>query len=146
MAWRCDTGDADRGGSAYYLGMPNQFEIQVPTTDGQTLSFGLSLGDTLYLLGANGTGKSSLVSRFANEHQSHVRRISAHRQTWFESNTLDMTPRSRQDLENNVRSQDAQPQARWREWNAVAPCRSLDVLVAAAKERRVRSARHRKSW
>jgi ABC-type lipoprotein export system ATPase subunit len=98
--------------------MMNKFEFQVPATDGQILSFGLNPGDTLYLLGANGTGKSSLVSRFANQHQNLVRRISAHRQTWFESNTLDMTPRSRQDLENNVRSQDAQPQARWREWNA----------------------------
>ncbi len=98
--------------------MTNQFEFQVPTTDGQTFTFGLNAGDTLYLLGANGTGKSSLVSRFANQHQDHARRISAHRQTWFESNTLDMTPKSRQDLENNVRSQDAQPQARWREWNA----------------------------
>ncbi|HRO49047.1 MAG TPA: AAA family ATPase [Hyphomicrobium sp.] len=98
--------------------MTNQFEFQVPTTDGQTLPFSLNPGDTLYLLGANGTGKSSLVSRFANQHQNLVRRISAHRQTWFESNTLDMTPKSRQDLENNVRSQDAQPQARWREWNA----------------------------
>ena len=98
--------------------MTNQFEFHVPTTDGQTLPFSLNPGDTLYLLGANGTGKSSLVSRFANQHQNLVRRISAHRQTWFESNTLDMTPKSRQDLETNVRSQDAQPQARWREWNA----------------------------
>ncbi|MBE2187454.1 MAG: AAA family ATPase [Rhodothermales bacterium] len=98
--------------------MTNQFEFQVPTTDGQTLSFGLNAGDTLYLLGANGTGKSSLVSRFANQHQNHARRISAHRQTWFESNTLDMTPRTRQDLEDTTRSQDAQPQARWQLWNA----------------------------
>ncbi|MBX9909573.1 MAG: ATP-binding cassette domain-containing protein, partial [Beijerinckiaceae bacterium] len=98
--------------------MPNQFEFQVPTTDGQTLNFGLNTGDTLYLVGANGAGKSSLVSRFANQHQSRARRISAHRQTWFESNTLDMTPKNRQDLEGNVRSADAQPEARWREWNA----------------------------
>lgn len=82
------------------------------------LPFGLNAGDTLYLLGANGTGKSSLVSRFSSQHQNQARRISAHRQTWFESNTLDMTPKNRQDLESNVRTQDAQPQARWREWNA----------------------------
>lgn len=98
--------------------MTNQFEFQVPTIDNGTLQFRLYTGDTLYLLGANGTGKSSLVSRFANQHQNMTRRISAHRQTWFESNTLDMTPKNRQELEGNVRSQDAQPHARWREWNA----------------------------
>lgn len=87
-------------------------------TDDQTLRFTLNTGDTLYLLGANGTGKSSLVSRFANQHQNLAKRISAHRQTWFESNTLNMTPKNRRDLEDNVRSQDAQPEARWREWNA----------------------------
>lgn len=110
--------NAETGRPSYDLGMANQFEFQIPTTDGEALQFGLDAGDTLYLLGANGTGKSSLVSRFASAHQKHARRISAHRQTWFESNTLDMTPRSRQDLENNVRSEDAHPQARWREWNA----------------------------
>jgi len=98
--------------------MTNQFEFEIPTEDGQTLRFGLNLGETLYMVGANGTGKSSLVSRLANQQQIRARRISAHRQTWFESNTLDMTPKNRQDLENNVRSQDAQPDARWREWNA----------------------------
>lgn len=98
--------------------MANQFDFQIPVPDGQTLPFGLDAGDTLYLLGANGAGKSSLVSLFANKYQDRARRISAHRQTWFESNALDMTPKSRQNLENNVRSQDAQPDARWREWNA----------------------------
>ena len=98
--------------------MTNQFNLEVPTSDAQILRFDLRAGDMMYLLGANGTGKSSLVSRFANQHQNQARRISAHRQTWFESNTLDMTPRNRQDLENNVRSRDAQPDARWREWNA----------------------------
>jgi hypothetical protein len=68
-------------------------------------------------LGANGTGKSSLVSQLFNQNRTDAKRISAHRQTWFESNTLDITPRNRQALEDNVRVQDAQPQARYREWN-----------------------------
>ncbi len=97
--------------------MTNQFQFDIPSISGDPLTLSLNVGDVLYLLGANGTGKSSLVSRLFNQHQNAAKRISAHRQTWFESNTLDMTPRSRQDLENNVRSQDAQPQARYREWN-----------------------------
>lgn len=81
------------------------------------MEFSLSVGDVLYLLGANGTGKSSLVSRLFNEHQVNSKRISAHRQTWFESNTLDMTPRARQDFDNQFRLQDASLRARYWEWN-----------------------------
>ena len=77
------------------------------------LAFSLGPGDVLYMLGANGTGKSGLVSRLFSAHQAKAKRISAHRQTWFRSNTLDMTPRNRDDLERNIRSQDAQETARY---------------------------------
>lgn len=97
--------------------MTNQFSFDVPRGSDPNLKFTLGPGDVMYILGANGTGKSSLVSLLFNAHLAHAKRIAAHRQTWFESNTLDMTPRSRQDLENNFRSQDAQPDARYREWN-----------------------------
>lgn len=97
--------------------MANQFQFNIPSvSDGPTV-FNLGIGDVLFLLGANGTGKSSLVSRLFSQYANNAKRISAHRQTWFESNTLDMSPRNRQDLANNVRSQDAQPQARYKEWN-----------------------------
>jgi ABC-type cobalamin/Fe3+-siderophores transport system ATPase subunit len=95
-----------------------KFKIEVPSIVGEAVVVGLDVGDVVYLLGANGTGKSSLVSRIFSQNQNDAKRISAHRQTWFESNTLDMTPRNRQDLESNVRSHDAQPNARYREWNA----------------------------
>ena len=97
--------------------MPNQFQLSILTAGGGSTDFTLELGKILYLLGANGTGKSSLVTRLFSINHQHAKRISAHRQTWFESNTLDMTPRSRQDVENNFRSQDSQVYARYREWN-----------------------------
>lgn len=97
--------------------MTNQFQFNIPSVSGDPIVFSLGVGDVLYLLGANGTGKSSLVSRLFSQHQNNAKRISAHRQTWFESNTLDMTPRNREQIETNVRSQDAQPEARYREWN-----------------------------
>ena len=98
--------------------MTKQLQFNIPSVSGDPTVFSLGVGDVLYLLGANGTGKSSLVSRLFVQHQNDAKRISAHRQTWFESNTLDMTARNRQNLENNVRSQDAQPHARYREWNS----------------------------
>ena len=95
-----------------------QFQFNIPSASADPIVFSLRVGDVLYLLGANGTGKSSLVSLLFGMHQNNAKRISAHRQTWFESNTLDMTPRNRHELESNFRSQDAQPHARYREWNA----------------------------
>ena len=97
--------------------MPNSFPISIPITGSEPLTLQVKTGEPFYLLGANGTGKSSLVTRVFGNHQENAKRISAHRQTWFQSNTLDMTPQGRQQLETNARSQDAQPQARYREWN-----------------------------
>jgi len=67
----------------------------------------------LFILGANGAGKSSLVSHIFRRHYQHAKRISAHRQTWFPSNTLDMTPSSRDQIENNIRSQDQHERSRF---------------------------------
>ena len=120
--------------------MTNQFDFNIPGVSGNTIAFSVGVGGVLFLLGANGTGKSSLVSRLFGQYQGNAKRISAHRQTWFASNTLDMTPRSRQDLENNVRSQDAQPQARYSEWNpaARASIAIFDLIEAdTMQERRI---------
>ncbi|MGH6753639.1 MAG: AAA family ATPase [Bradyrhizobium sp.] len=97
--------------------MPHKFQLDIPTDSGPAIRHILGTGEVLYVLGANGTGKSSLVSRLFIQHQKDAKRISAHRQTWFESNTLDMTPRNREDIESNVRERDARPDARYREWN-----------------------------
>src|SRR5437762_2623654 len=97
--------------------MPNRFDFAVPTVGGgEPTTFHLNKGESLYLLGANGTGKSALVARLFNQHQG-AKRIAAHRQTWFDSNFLDMTAKSREDLERNTRAQDAQERARYWEWN-----------------------------
>ena len=95
--------------------MPEQFDITFNQITGEKFSYSLELGKILFILGANGTGKSSLISQIFKTHHQHAKRISAHRQTWFTSNTLDMTPRSRDDLENNIKSRDQQIYARYRE-------------------------------
>ena len=53
-----------------------------------------------------------------SQHQQHAKRISAHRQTWFKSNYVNITARQRTTVESNIRSHDSQPNARWREDNA----------------------------
>ncbi len=94
--------------------MTNQFNFTVPRTNDTDLTFTLGLGGVLYVLGANGSGKSSLVSRLFSGYQAVAKRISAHRQTWFQSNMLDMTPQARENLEKNIRTNDLQEHARYR--------------------------------
>jgi ABC-type branched-subunit amino acid transport system ATPase component len=94
--------------------MTNHFELNIPRTNEGALAFTLESGATLYLLGANGTGKSGLISQLFSDHQATAKRISAHRQTWFQSNSLDMTPHTRENLEQNIRAHDAQQHARYR--------------------------------
>ena len=94
--------------------MSNRFHLQIPIESGD-FSLTLQTGDILFVLGANGSGKSGLISHLFHTHYQTSKRISAHRQTWFTSNTLDLTPHAREDLEQSIRSQDRQEHSRWRQ-------------------------------
>jgi ABC-type lipoprotein export system ATPase subunit len=100
--------------TVYAVFMTNRFHFEIPRTNEPNLAFSLGLGDVVYMLGANGSGKSALVSRFFLAHQARAKRISAHRQTWFYSNALQITPAAREELERNIRVQDAQSHSRYR--------------------------------
>jgi ABC-type cobalamin/Fe3+-siderophores transport system ATPase subunit len=71
------------------------------------------LGETLFILGANGTGKSSLMQWLYNPHHANARRISAHRQTWFSSNAMNLSPYQKRQLESSIQGGDTSQQARW---------------------------------
>jgi putative ribosome biogenesis GTPase RsgA len=57
--------------------MPSQFEFSVPITGGIPQTFHVATGEVLYLLGANGAGKSSLVARIFHQNQTATKRIAA---------------------------------------------------------------------
>lgn len=88
--------------------------LEIPTDSGQ-IDIDLEPGGRVYLLGPNGSGKSSLVHRFITQHNAVARRISAHRQTWFTSDSLDMTAQTKRQSEKNIQSRDAQPDSRWKD-------------------------------
>jgi ABC-type cobalamin/Fe3+-siderophores transport system ATPase subunit len=76
--------------------------LSVSLLSGKTLDFQIEAGETVFVLGANGTGKSSLMHRFYASNRQNSRRISAHRQTWFDSNSIQISARQKRDQESSV--------------------------------------------
>lgn len=90
------------------------FSLSIPTsTQNGPLKLSVEVGEMLFVLGANGTGKSSLMQAFASASKEKTRRITAHRQTWFRSGSPEFTGKQRADYERNVFNYDRQPNARW---------------------------------
>ena len=93
-----------------------RMEINIPRFTGDPLQLTLSTGDRLFIVGANGSGKSALIQRLVSSNRNEkIRRISAHRQTWFQSESLDFTPQARREFDLEITRQEVQDQARWRD-------------------------------
>ena len=91
----------------------------IPQSSGPALSMSLGVGDRLFMVGANGSGKSALIQHLVSSIPSGTfRRISAHRQTWFDSGSIDFTPRSRKDFDRNYLQRELQIDSRWKDYNA----------------------------
>lgn len=65
------------------------FDLTISRPTGEPLNLAINVPEILFILGANGTGKSSLMQRLYSDHHANAQWISAHRQTWFSSNTID---------------------------------------------------------
>ena len=88
----------------------------IPQISGQPLQITLKANDRLFIVGANGSGKSALIQQLVSSNQGEkIKRISAHRQTWFQSGSLDLTPQSRKQFDKNSTGSERQDQARWRD-------------------------------
>jgi ABC-type cobalamin/Fe3+-siderophores transport system ATPase subunit len=91
------------------------FNISFPSQNDLAADMRLNEGDFLFVLGANGTGKSSLMHLFARQNRGNYRKISAHRQTWMNSDALDMTPANKLQTEESIKSQDRNVQSRYKD-------------------------------
>ncbi len=85
----------------------------IPHIAGTPVNLSVSFGESVFVLGANGTGKSSLMQYLYTNRVGNARRISAHRQTWFSSNAITLSPQQKRDTENTILSNDTSPQSRW---------------------------------
>ncbi|MBD1939197.1 AAA family ATPase [Microcoleus sp. FACHB-68] len=91
------------------------FNLAIPRSTGELLNLTINLGEILFVLGANGTGKSSLMQRLYSLYPDKARRISAHRQTWFSSSAMDLSPQQKRNYEDNIRSVDTSVDSRWKD-------------------------------
>lgn len=91
------------------------FDLRFPTQDGEDFPLDLQTGEMLFVLGANGTGKSSLMFHFFKKSPGRTRKLSAHRQTWMNTDALDMTPAAKLQTEQNIKNNDRHVQSRYRD-------------------------------
>ena len=101
------------------MGEPQEQEglvLEIPKISDNPLKLTLFPGDRLFVVGANGSGKSALIQHLVSSNPNEeIRRISAHRRTWFQSESLDITPQARRQFDQQVTQQEVQDQARWRD-------------------------------
>lgn len=92
------------------------FPLTVPGPGGTSTTATLGPAEILFILGANGTGKSALMyhinSSFALD---QVRLVTAHRQNWLASSSPNMSPHQKRQNEHSIRHADRNAYSRWKD-------------------------------
>ena len=91
------------------------FNLHFSAQNANMSTLELKVGEMLFVLGANGTGKSSLMFHLAKNNVGKTRKILAHRRTWMNTDTLDMTPAGKLQTEQQIQNIDRQQQSRYRD-------------------------------
>jgi hypothetical protein len=92
-------------------------KLSIPNTKNAREEIFLNFGDTIFILGANGTGKSALIHKFRLENRN-AKLISAHRQIWFQDDTNSLSLSRKRQIENMISVFDSHPDARWKDNHA----------------------------
>ena len=88
--------------------------LEIPTISEDPLRLPLNPGDRLFVVGANGSGKSALIQYLVSANRNEkIRRISAHRRTWLQSGSLDITPQARRQFDENATRHEVREESRW---------------------------------
>ena len=95
-----------------------EINVEIPRISNEPITLTLKNGDQLFIVGPNGSGKSALIQWFTSKYQQNrFMRITAHRQTWFESGSINFTPENRLRYETNRIDYDRRSDARWKDHN-----------------------------
>lgn len=118
-----------------------EFNLDINTLNSTKQEISLREGQVLFVLGANGVGKSALMHSFYVQNTNQTKRVLAHRQTWLMDNTLNITAMNRRDTEAQIKNRDQHVQSRWRDdYTAQRTSNSLFDLISAENERNQRIA------
>ncbi len=108
----------------------------IPLTEGGNKNIEIKNSDRLFIVGANGTGKSALIQHGLERLGKPIRRMSAHRQNWMVSSHIELNSRSRREMETRLHQRDVQHEGRWKDDQAGQRLAAiLFDLVAAENER-----------
>ncbi len=106
---------------------PTPMRLTIPRTTADTIELTLEPGQQLFVVGPNGGGKSAVLQHFATSNpNSQIRRVAAHRQTWFQSGGITMTAASRREFERYRPENEREESYRWRD---SAPEESLSAVL-----------------
>ena len=107
---------------------------EIPRISDEPIQLTVNNGDQLFIVGANGSGKSSLMQRLTvDAGDKKIKWIAAHRQTWFDSGNIDFTPAARQEYNRDTPRYNTFPEARWRDLRAI-PNLNAVLFDLVAKE------------
>lgn len=95
--------------------MTTNFRFQVPTINNENINIPLNSGKAVFVLGANGVGKSTLMHNLFQQNIEHSKRILAHRQTWFTDNAMNLTASQKKQTDGYILTQDRQIASRWKD-------------------------------
>ena len=122
------------------VNQPPSMKWDIPRISGEPLHISLDGGDCLFVVGPNGSGKSALIQHLLSGHSGrNIRRISAHRQTWLGSGSLNLTPLSRKQFEQQNTSSEREYEALWRENNGERKQSAVLFDLVAKENTRARS-------
>ena len=112
----------------------------IPRVSGEPLPIFLQSSDRLFIVGPNGSGKSALIQHLLSGHQGrNIRRISAHRQTWLGSGSLNLTPLGRKQFEESDTNRERDYRSLWQEYNAEQKQAAVLFDLVAKENTRARS-------
>ena len=115
----------------------------IPRISGPQIQIALESGKRIFIVGANGSGKSALLQNLVSSSQGEkIIRISAHRQTWFQSGGVDLTPAGRRQFDQNNTQLEARNEALWKDFNSQQKQSAVLFDLVAKENERARLIAH----
>lgn len=89
-------------------------ELRISQHGDEPLIILVEPGNPVFVVGANGSGKSALLQHFALQLPTgSITCIFAHRQMWFQSGAVSLTPAARLSRQQQIRNSDQDHRSRW---------------------------------